>query len=223
LPAPERAYALNARAGGAGLDIAEVAMFIQVIQGKAADPAGLADAFARWQRDCESGAIGWLGSTSGITDDGTFVAVARFESEDAARRNSTRPEQDAWWTETQKAFAGEVTFFDSSDVTTWLDGGSDDAGFVQVIEGRMSDPDGMRSMMEQHSADLRAMRPEIIGATVAVHDDGEYVQTIYFTSETEARVGEQQPPPPDVAEQMAAEMADARFFDLHEPRMMSPA
>ena len=53
-------------------------------------------------------------------------------------------------------------------------------------------------------------------------DDGEYVQTVYFTSEAEARVGEQQPPPPEVAEQMAAEMADARFFDLHQPRMMSP-
>jgi hypothetical protein len=197
-------------------------MFIQVMQGKVADQAGLTDAMDRWLRDCAAGAIGWLGSTSGITDDGTFVAVARFESEDAARRNSARPEQDAWWADAQKAFAGEVTFFDSANVTTWLDGGSDDAGFVQVMEGHMSDQDRMRSMMEQHSDDMRAMRPEVIGATIAVHDDGEYVQTIYFTSEAEARVGEQQPPPPDVAEQMATEMADARFFDLHQPRMMSP-
>jgi hypothetical protein len=148
--------------------------------------------------------------------------VARFESEEAARRNSARPEQDAWWSEAQKAVAGEVTFFDSASVTTWLDGGSDDAGFVQVIEGHMSDPDRMRSTMEQHSDDMRAMRPEVIGATIALHDDGEYVQTIYFTSEAEARVGEQQPPPPEAAEQLAAEMADARFFDLHQPRMMSP-
>jgi hypothetical protein len=196
-------------------------MFIQVIQGKAADPAGLMAAEDRWQRDCRPGAIGWLGSTSGITDDGTFIAVERFESADAARRNSARPEQDAWWNETQKCFAGEVTFFDSEDVTTWLAGGSDDAGFVQVIEGHMNNPQAMRTAMEQHSDELHQMRPEIIGGTIALHDDGEYVQTVYFTSEAEARVGEQQPPPPEVAEQMADEMADARYFDLHQPRMMS--
>lgn len=197
-------------------------MFIQVMQGKVADQAGLTDAMDRWLRDCAAGAIGWLGSTSGSTDDGTFVAVARFESEDAARRNSARPEQDAWWSDTAKCFAGEVTFFDSTNVTTWLDGGSDDAGFVQVMEGHLKNPDLMRSMMEEHSAEMRQMRPDIIGATVALHDDGEYVQTIYFTSEAQARAGEQVPPPPEVAEQMAEEMADARYFDLHQPRMMSP-
>lgn len=197
-------------------------MFIQVIQGKAADPAGLSDAFDRWMHECAAGAVGWLGSTSGITDDGTFIAVARFESEDAARRNSARPEQDAWWTETQKCFAGDVTFFDSANVTTWLAGGSDDAGFVQVMRGYLKDPDRMRSVMDQHADEMRERRPEVIGSTVALHDDNEYVQTIYFTSEAEARIGEQQPPPPEVAEQLAAEMADARYFDLHHPRMMSP-
>jgi hypothetical protein len=29
-----------------------------------------------------------------VTQDGRFVALARFESEEAARRNSARPEQD---------------------------------------------------------------------------------------------------------------------------------
>lgn len=197
-------------------------MFIQVIQGKVADQAGLMAAEERWQRDCAPGAIGWLGSTSGSTDDGTFIAIARFESEDAARRNSARPEQDAWWTEMQKCFAGEVTFFDSADVSTWLGGGSDDAGFVQVIRGHMSDPQQMMALMEEHSDEMHKMRPEIMGAVSAVHDDGEYVQAVYFTSEAEARAGEQQPPPPEIAEQMAAGMADARFYDLHQPRMVSP-
>ncbi|HEY3718118.1 MAG TPA: hypothetical protein VGL39_26625 [Jatrophihabitantaceae bacterium] len=197
-------------------------MFIQVIQGKVADEASLRAVMDRWVRDCQPGAVGWLGSTSGITDDGTFVGVVRFESEDAARRNGERPEQDAWWNEAEKCFAGEVTFLDSSDVTTWLAGGSDDAGFVQVIEGHLQDPERMRSMMEQHSDEIRQMRPEIIGATVAVRDGGDYVQTIYFTSEAEARAGEKVEPPQDVAEAMAEEMQDARFFDLRHPMMMSP-
>jgi hypothetical protein len=197
-------------------------MFIQVIQGKVADEASLRAAMDRWVRDCQPGAVGWLGSTSGITDDGTFVGVVRFESEDAARRNGERPEQDAWWNETEKCFAGEVTFLDSSDVTTWLAGGSDDAGFVQVIEGHLQDPERMRSMMEQHSDEIRQMRPEIIGATVAVRDGGDYVQTTYFTSEAEARAGEKVEPPQDVAEAMAEEMQDARFLDLRHPMMMSP-
>jgi len=198
-------------------------MFVQVIQGKLADQAGLTAAMDRWKRDCSPGATGWLGSTSGVTDDGTFVGVVRFDSAEAARRNSERPEQDAWWNEAQKCFAGDVTFLDSSDVTTWLDGGSDDAGFVQVIEGHMSNPDRMRDLMERHSDQMRAARPEVIGGIVALREGGDYVQAVYFTSEAEARAGEQTPPPPDVAAAMAEEMGDAVFFDLHRPRMMSPS
>jgi hypothetical protein len=53
-----------------------------------------------------------------VTDDGRFVGLARFESEEAARRNSGRPEQGRWWMETSKLFTGEVAFRDSSDVTS---------------------------------------------------------------------------------------------------------
>jgi hypothetical protein len=197
-------------------------MFIQVIKGKVADEPGLRTAQNRWLRECQPGATGWLGSTSGVTDEGTFITVARFESEDAARRNSERPEQGAWWSETEKCFAGDVTFTDSSDVSTWLAGGSDDAGFVQVIEGRLQDPERMRSMMDEHSDRMHEMRPEIIGATVAMQPDGRYVQTIYFTSEAEAREREQVEPPPEVADMMAEEMRDAVYYDLHHPMMMSP-
>jgi len=72
-------------------------MFIQVIQGKVADAEGLRAAIDRWGQELQPGATGWLGTTGGITDDGTFVATVRFDSEDAARRNSQRPEQGAWW------------------------------------------------------------------------------------------------------------------------------
>ena len=58
--------------------------------------------------------VGWLdrllGGTAGVTEDGRFIAVVRFESEEDARRNRDRPEQDRWWSETAKLFDGSPHF-----------------------------------------------------------------------------------------------------------------
>ncbi|HEV8557426.1 MAG TPA: hypothetical protein VGR06_13630, partial [Actinophytocola sp.] len=103
-------------------------MFIQVIQGQVSDAGELRAALDRWVEGLAPGASGWLGSTAGVTDDGRFVALVRFESEEAARRNSDRPSQDQWWTETSKLFSGDATFHDCRDAERFLRGGSDDAG-----------------------------------------------------------------------------------------------
>src|SRR5437762_7337373 len=129
-------------------------MFIQVIQGKIGDVDGLRAAVERWGEEIGPTATGWLGTTGGATADGTAIAVVRFESAEAARENSERPEQQQWWEEASRYFAGEVTFHDCTDVHTFLDGGSDDAGFVQIIQGRTSDPDRMRELLEQSSKAL---------------------------------------------------------------------
>src|SRR5689334_17501448 len=76
--------------------------FVQVIQGRVTDAAALQHQIETWAAELSPGASGWLGSTGGATDDGRFIAVVRFESEEAARRNSERPEQDAWWAQTAK-------------------------------------------------------------------------------------------------------------------------
>ncbi len=68
-------------------------MFVQVITGRTSKAAELRAAFDRWMTELSPGAKGWLGSTAGVTEDGRFVALARFESEAAAQRNSDRPEQ----------------------------------------------------------------------------------------------------------------------------------
>ena len=70
-------------------------MFAQVIQGRTSDAKAFASALDRWMQDLAPGAVGWLGSTGGVTDDGRVIAVVRFESADAAARNSDRPEQIA--------------------------------------------------------------------------------------------------------------------------------
>src|SRR3954451_6088947 len=103
-------------------------MFAQVIRGRTSDAEGLHAAMDRWIDEVRPGSIGWLGSTVGITYDGTFIAVARFESAEAAERNFQRPEQGRWWEETSRLFDGEVDFRDSEDLTVDLQGDPDEAG-----------------------------------------------------------------------------------------------
>jgi len=200
-------------------------VFIQVIHGKVGDADGLRDAVERWRDKVAPGASGWLGSTGGATGDGTAIAVVRFESAQAARRNSERPEQQLWWNEASRCFDGDVAFHDCERVLTFLDGGSDSAGFVQIIQGRTSDVDRMRQLMEQSSDALRALRPDVIGGTVALHGDGGFTQTVYFTSEAAAREGERKERPPELKtldQQVSALLGHATFYDLPRPWLHSP-
>jgi hypothetical protein len=192
-------------------------VFIQIIQGRCKDPEAMREMSERWRRDLAPGATGWLGGTYGITDDGMFVGVVRFESREAAMANSARPEQGEWWAEMQKMFDGPVEFHDCDDVTLLLDGGSDDAGFVQVIRGKVDDPERLRSMMTQDADLLHEARPEIIGGTLAIEEDGTFTETIAFTDEVSARKGEQMDMPEDVREQMESMLRDAQYLDLHKP------
>ena len=83
-------------------------MFVQLIEGRTTDAEGLKRQGDRWQAEVRPGAIGYLGVTSGVTDDGRSIAIVRFESEDAARANGERPEQSSWWADTAKYFEGDV-------------------------------------------------------------------------------------------------------------------
>lgn len=146
-------------------------MFVQVIQGQVSDPEQVHSALDRWAGQLAPGAVGWLGSTAGVIDDGRFVALARFESEEAARRNGDRPEQTQWWMETSKLFSGDVTFSDSSDITTDVSGDPDTAGFVQLMQGRGSDPERARELMAQDPDEWAAFRPDVIGSVAVGHED----------------------------------------------------
>ncbi len=201
-------------------------MFVQVMKGKVSDAGEVRAALDRWAQELGPGADGWLGSTAGMTADGTFFGIARFESDEAARRNSGRPEQDRWWSATAELFSGEVTFRDSTDVVTDLVGDPDDAGFVQVMQGRGSDPDRARELMAQDSALWAEFRPDILGSVEIGHDGGAYTLVLYFTSEEAAREGERKELPPELKAQMAEMDALSEgvpdFFDLVQPWLYSP-
>ena len=201
-------------------------MFLQVIQGQVDDAAKVRAAMDRWAEELAPGATGWLGSTAGVTEDGRFIALARFESEEAARRNSDRPEQDRWWRETSQLFSGQASFRDSDDVTLDLAGEPDDAGFVQVIQGRGTDPDRARELMAEDSAEWAAFRPDIIASVAVGHEGGAYTMALYFSSEAEAREGERKEPPPELKAQLdemaALSVGEPEFFDLRQPWLYSP-
>ena len=108
-------------------------MFVQVVQGRVKDAAGLQKAGELWDQNLKPGAKGYLGSTGGITEDGEFFIAARFESEQAAQTNSDRPEQGEWFNEMSQTLEGEAKFTNFTNVDTYLGGGSDEAGFVQVM------------------------------------------------------------------------------------------
>ncbi len=201
-------------------------MFVQVIKGRTSQPEALAEAFDRWKAELSPGATGWLGSTGGVTDDGTFIAVARFESEEAARANSARPEQDAWWSETAKLLDGDVTFSDSTDVDVDVNGDPDRAGFVQVMRGRVSDPQRAKELMAEDPGTWAEFRPDVIGNLSIGHEDGGYTMVMYFTSEADAREGETKEMPPQMRAQMEEmsklNVEEPEFFDLKRPILNSP-
>src|SRR5579859_5309937 len=201
-------------------------MFVQVIRGQVTGPEQVHAALDRWSGQLAAGAEGWLGSTAGVTGDGRSVALARFESEQAARRNSDRPEQGQWWTEISKLFTGEVTFRDSSDVTVDVHGDPDQAGFVQVMQGRASDLDRARELMAQSPDEMAAFRPDVIGSVTVGHEGGAYTLAFYFTSEQAARDGESKQPSPRLKAQMEEmnqlNIGEPEFLDLTQPWLYSP-
>jgi len=195
-------------------------MFVQVIKGRVSDAAEVRSAMNRWMEDLKPGATGWLGTTAGVTGDGTCIALARFQSHDAARRNSERPEQDQWWTEAARLFSGDVTFQDTEDVVTWMGGGSDEAGFVQVMEGRVLDRERADALVKEMEADMSNQRPDILGGLTAYMADGTYVDVVYFASEAAAREGEAEMPP-EAMEQMNQTWEVTAFHDLTDPWLYS--
>lgn len=195
-------------------------MFVQVIRGRLGDHGALLAALDRWDTELRAVADGFLGYTAGATRDDQFVLVVRFADEKAARRNSEREEQDTWWAATQEAFAGPVTFFDSSDVDLSMGGGSDDAGFVQVLIGQ-GERHAARELLAHGEEVLRRERPDIIGGITAWRDDGSFVDVAYFRSEAEARDGEAKELSPEgraLFDQLAAVMPVREYLDVPLPR-----
>jgi hypothetical protein len=191
-------------------------VFIQIIQGRCTRQDEMRELADRWRTEVDNGETGFLGGTYGFTDDDQFVGVVRFASREHAMANSARPEQNAWAEKLMELVDGPLTFHDCDDVTLAMDAFSDRAGFVQVIQGTVDDPAAMKSMMADTET-LHRERPDILGGCLAIDENGSFTETIFFTSEAEARAGEKKAMPEDVQRTMDSAMHDVSYLDLRHP------
>jgi hypothetical protein len=195
-------------------------MFVQVISGRVADKDALHRQLERWTTELQPAATGYLGTTAGVTADGTLLCFARFESEAAARANSDRPEQGHWWADTEKCFAETPTFEDSSDVEEWMGGGSDDAGFVQFMRAKVADRARLTELDRSFEDSMAGVRPDVIGGIRVWTGTDTYVEAVYFTSEAEARANEALELPAEAQALMTEYQGlveDLHYFDISEP------
>jgi len=193
-------------------------MFIQMVQGdctRQGDMRMLVDSWCAGIADEE----GWLGGTYGFTDDGRFVGIARFTNAQACVDSAKRPGSAAFWALALELFDGAVGIHQSDDVTLMFDGGSEDAGFIQVLTGQLRDAAQMRYLLadQDMTAMLHASRPEILGATLAIGADGTFTETVAFTDEAMARQGETIRMPEQVQRTLDNAVAQVEYLNLRDP------
>ena len=202
-------------------------MFAQIIRGKTFDSGAVRPLVDRWLEELARGATGWLGTTSGVTDDNQLFVLVRFESEDDARANSDRPEQGEWWAEMETLFEEAPAFRDSSEVFVETRGDLNSAGFVQVRMGKFMDMDRVTKIMIDSLPARTADRPDILGTVNVGFGNDEAVTLIYFKSEVAARKGERKEPSPEVKavlqEMRSLSVGQPEFLNLRTLWLDSPA
>ncbi len=199
-------------------------MFIQVIEGRTSDPEALHRRMEVWERELKPGAIGYLGSAGGCTADGSFIMAVRFTDRKAAMRNGERAGQSSWWRETERCLDGPATFHDTEDVHVMTNGRLEDAGFVQVMEGHVTDRARAVELERESDSVLAQVRPDLLGSVTAYYGDDSYADFAYFTSEADAREGEQREVPPEMAGMLGdweRVMKVDRFLDVPDPWLMA--
>jgi hypothetical protein len=197
-------------------------MFVQIIEGTTSKPDALIAAGDAWQEQVRPKAIGYLGVTAGVAADGKAFTIVRFEDEASARANSELPEQGAWFEKhLATAYDSPPTFTESSDVDGFMGGGSNDAGFVQVMKSTGVDRAAVERMdkaFEPHAG----LRPDLLGGLRVWTGPDSCIDTAYFISERSAREGEQAEMPDELKELMEG-MGDAlgttEYLDLTDPQL----
>ena len=195
-------------------------MFVQIIEGTTSNPDALRAAGDAWEAEVKPGAVGFLGVTAGVGAGGKAFTLVRFQDEASAKANSERPEQGAWFEKhLASAYDAPPTFTESSDTDEFMGGGSNDAGFVQVMKSKNVDRAELERL-DQVFEKFVAERPDILGGLRVWTGTDTCVDVMYFTSEADARKGEQAEMPDELKQAMAdfGEM-DVEFLDLVDPQL----
>jgi hypothetical protein len=180
-------------------------MFVLTVAARTSAPDSLRRHVLTWRADVGISATGWLGSTAGVSGDGTFIFMLRFESEEAWLITSGVPEYANWWQVCGHHLDTTPSFTPSTAVTGILAGGSDDAEAVRVVQGRAT-PSRLEASVRQLDTVPAAARAGVIGGLVAWHDDEQFTEALYFAA----------PAPGQLGLQAAASTPLGRFFQDHD-------
>ena len=195
-------------------------MFIQTMEGTTSRPDEVKDRIDTWVRDLMPGAVGYFGSTSGCTDDGHCIMIARFATAEDARRNSERPEQDAWWRATAELFDGPVEFHESEEVQVKTHGDVGGATFVQIMEGRVTDRDRAKRLEDRATRSWSSSVRTSSGSRPPTSTATGSSKPSTSPPRPTAREGEQREIPESFAssfEEMQQVMQVEQYLDLRDP------
>ncbi|HYT25739.1 MAG TPA: hypothetical protein VEP73_04555 [Actinomycetota bacterium] len=177
-----------------------------------------------WDGDLGAGAPGWRGLTGGVTDDGELVVILRFDGAGAAVDNDTRPATAVWRTAVERHLAGPARLQRCPIVREIKGGGSDEAGFVRVLQGRVIDARRLAALQDDVERGL-AEEAHVLGVTVADHDRGGwFTEVTYFTSERAVRAAERAMPVAKAVQlgMVRSYMEGLRLYELRAPCLASP-
>lgn len=155
-------------------------MFSQVVQGHTKDPAAVRRALKRWAPTAGITII-----TAGVTEDGRFIAVTTFESEEAA------PAATGDW---RGVLDGQVTVRNGTRTDVFTPGDPSRARFVQVVQGQVTDLAEARRHKDALQEELAVHLRCLLGTLTVEHDQERFTRVLYFSTEEEARAGERDMP-----------------------------
>ena len=94
------------------------------------------------------------------------------------------------------------------------------AGFVQVVQGRVSDLDRARERKHALEEALKVHLPALLGTVTVELDAGRFTRALYYSTQDEARAAEREMPPEIRAlsqEGRQLIVGPVEFHDLREP------
>jgi hypothetical protein len=156
-------------------------MFVLKVEARTTQPDALRKHVLTWPADVGKSATGWLGNTAGVSDDGHFILLMRFVSEEAAWITSDLDESGRWWQRCARHLDTKPVFTGSTKVRGILGGGSDDAAVVRITRGRATE-DRLRDSLRELETIALNERAVVIGGIVAWHDEDRFTEALYLKS-----------------------------------------
>ncbi|HVM00892.1 MAG TPA: hypothetical protein VM324_16500 [Egibacteraceae bacterium] len=194
-------------------------MFLRIVQARCTDEQAVRRLWKEWA-DAAATISGWLGSTGGVTREGTLFLLSRYDSAQAARAHADSAQHAAWLEAAGAGLDGAPTVRETADVHAVGDPEPAEAGFLQIMEARVADRRRWEEIEEGLADAFTAHRPDFVGGYRAWVSADRVCAVDYFTSEAEARAGEAKPPPPDLQagfEQWIAMLDEIVWHNIADP------